>query len=83
MHKTSLFNKLIYNSSYDVADVAGLMACSFGEDEVDRYTVLYTKDAGPSEDERNCRNSGGQWNALVAAEMETVVSKHLFLLTPF
>ncbi len=36
---------------HDVAEVAGLVGHSLGEDGVDRHVVLWKKEAAPSEDE--------------------------------
>ncbi|XP_004924152.1 sperm-associated antigen 7 homolog [Bombyx mori] len=53
----------------DVADVAGLQVYSFGQEGVDRYSVIYTKEMGPSEDELAVRRSGGIWDESKAAEL--------------
>ncbi|XP_041987911.1 sperm-associated antigen 7 homolog [Aricia agestis] len=53
----------------DVADTAGVTAMSFGQEGVDRYTVVYLKENMPSEDELAVRRSGGAWNEDKAAEM--------------
>ncbi|KAJ2943554.1 hypothetical protein O0L34_g16662 [Tuta absoluta] len=53
----------------DVAETAGVQVFSFGEEGVDRYSIVYLKDKGPTEDELTVRRSGGQWNDEKAAEM--------------
>ncbi|KPJ10143.1 Sperm-associated antigen 7-like [Papilio machaon] len=53
----------------DVAETAGLQIFSFGQDGIDRYSVVYTKERGPSEDELSVRRAGGVWSEDKAAEM--------------
>lgn len=53
----------------DVADCAGTQVYSFGQDGVDRYAVVYTKENGPTEDELTVRRAGGAWDDDKAAEM--------------
>lgn len=51
---------------------------SFGDEDVDRYIVVYKKDFGPSEDEVYARRNGQQWNAETAKEYAQKVCKHTF-----
>lgn len=37
------FQFFVYFFSHDVAEIAGLTTFSFGEDEVDRYVMLFKK----------------------------------------
>lgn len=53
----------------DVAEAAGVQVFSFGQEGVDRYAVVYTKDKGPTEDELIVRKAGGIWNEEAAVEM--------------
>ncbi|KAJ8715896.1 hypothetical protein PYW08_013181 [Mythimna loreyi] len=53
----------------EVSEIAGLQVFSFGQEGVDRYSVVYLKDNGPSEDELTVRRAGGVWNEDKAAEM--------------
>lgn len=53
----------------DVAEIAGVQVFSFGQESVDRYSVIYLKDNGPSDDELSVRRSGGVWDENKAAEM--------------
>lgn len=46
------------NCRHDVAQIAGLTAMSFGQEDVDRYIVVYKKDHAPSEDEVFARRNG-------------------------
>ena len=39
---------------HDVCEVAGLVAYSFGEEDVDRHTVVWKKEAAPAEEELAC-----------------------------
>ncbi|CAK1544861.1 unnamed protein product [Leptosia nina] len=56
----------------DVAETAGVQVFSFGQEGVDRYSVVYLKDKGPSEDELTVRRSGGIWNEEKAVEMAKI-----------
>ncbi|XP_059058066.1 sperm-associated antigen 7 homolog [Achroia grisella] len=58
----------------DVAETAGLQVFSFGQEGIDRYSVVYAKEKGPSEDEVTVRRAGGIWDEEKAAEM---AQKHL------
>lgn len=53
----------------DVADIAGVQVFSFGQDGIDRYCVIYTKENGPSDDELTARRAGAVWNDEKALEM--------------
>ncbi|XP_049874330.1 sperm-associated antigen 7 [Pectinophora gossypiella] len=53
----------------DVAETAGVQVFSFGQDGIDRYSIVYLKDKGPSEDELTVRRAGCAWNDAKAAEM--------------
>ncbi|CAD0201033.1 unnamed protein product [Chrysodeixis includens] len=53
----------------DVSEIAGLQVFSFGQEGVDRYSVVYMKDNGPSEDELTVRRANGVWDEEKAAEM--------------
>ena len=37
-----------------MCEVAGLVAYSFGEEDVDRHTVVWKKEAAPAEEELAC-----------------------------
>lgn len=47
---------------HDVAEIAGLTAYSFGEDEVDRYVMIFKKEFPPSEEELSAYRKGEEWN---------------------
>ena len=44
---------------HDVCEVAGLVAYSFGEEDVDRHTVVWKKEAAPAEEELACLRQDG------------------------
>lgn len=49
--------------SHEIAEVAGLVGISFGQEGLDRYIVVYKKEYSPTEDEVNSRKDGDdQWN---------------------
>lgn len=62
------------NFRHDVAQIAGLTAISFGEEDIDRYIVVYKKDHGPSEDEILARRNGDEWNAETAQKYAQLVN---------
>lgn len=66
------FNELNYR--HDVAQIAGLTAMSFGQEDVDRYIVVYKKDHAPSEDEIYARRNGEEWNAETAQKYAQMVN---------
>lgn len=69
----------IFIFRHDVAQVAGFTAMSFGQEDVDRYIVVYKKDCGPSEDEIVARRNGEEWNAETAKKYEQKVNKTIFV----
>lgn len=54
----------------DVAETAGAQVFSFGQEGVDRYSIVYTKENGPTEDELTVRKAGGVWDDDKAADMK-------------
>ncbi|KAJ6635147.1 Sperm-associated antigen 7 [Pseudolycoriella hygida] len=55
-------DKVYRSVVHDVAEVAGLLAMSFGQEGVDRYVIVYKKECSPSEDEIHARRNGEEWN---------------------
>lgn len=53
---------------HDVAEVAGLVAHSFGQEDVDRHAVLWKKEFSPSEDEINSLKQGKKWDPILNAK---------------
>lgn len=47
---------------HDVADIAGLTAFSFGEEEVDRYVIVFKKEFAPVDDELAAYRKGEEWD---------------------
>jgi len=47
---------------HDVADVAGLVAYSFGEEDVDRYMQVWKKEFSPCEGELSALRRGEEWD---------------------
>lgn len=58
----------MYLNSHDVAEIAGLVGMSFGEDGFNRYMVVYKKEFHPCEDEISARRNGDEWNEETAKE---------------
>ncbi|CAG9794061.1 unnamed protein product [Diatraea saccharalis] len=53
----------------EIAETAGLQVFSFGQEGIDRYAVVYTKEKGPSQDELTVRREGRIWDEEKAVEM--------------
>lgn len=51
-----------------------MLAYSFGEEEVDRYIMIFKKDYPPSEDELNALRNGEEWNDEIAKRLLAQVS---------
>lgn len=47
---------------HDVAEIAGLTTFSFGEDEVDRYVMLFKKEFAPSDEELEAYRNGQEFD---------------------
>jgi len=66
-----------------------MLAYSFGEEEVDRYIMIFKKDSPPSEDELNALRNGQEWNDDVAKRLSEQVCvillnyKHSTIDLPF
>lgn len=56
--------------SHDVAEVANVLAYSFGEEDVDRHIVLFKREHAPSEDQLNTLRKGEEWNEKVAEKLK-------------
>lgn len=51
-----------FSLRHEVAQDAGMVSYSFGEEGIDRYIVVYKKEFVPSEDELNALRRGEEWN---------------------
>lgn len=61
----------IYRSIiHDVAEVASVLAYSFGEEGVDRYIMLFKREHAPSEDQLSTLRKGEEWNEEVAKRLK-------------
>ena len=62
----SFFNRISLQRSilHDVCEVAGLVAYSFGEEDVDRHTVVWKKEAAPAEEELACLRRDATFNRM-------------------
>ncbi|XP_068753447.1 sperm-associated antigen 7 homolog [Montipora capricornis] len=47
---------------HDVAEIAGLTTFSFGEDEIDRYVMLFKKEFPPSDEELEAYRNGEEFD---------------------
>lgn len=55
---------------HDVAEVANILAYSFGEEGVDRHIMIFKKEHAPSEDQLNTLRKGEEWNEEVAKRLQ-------------
>ncbi|XP_025418953.1 sperm-associated antigen 7-like, partial [Sipha flava] len=62
-------NKVLRNIVHEISEDAGMLAYSFGEEEVDRYIMVFKKDFPPSEDELNALRNGQEWNDEIAKRL--------------
>lgn len=73
-HRFTFYFLIEFLYRHDVAEVAGMTAYSFGEEGVDRYTIVYKKDRPPSDDELATLRAGDEWNEEKAKEIAKKVS---------
>lgn len=62
-------NYIIIFFRHEISEDAGMLAYSFGEEEVDRYIMVFKKDFPPSEDELNALRNGQEWNDEIAKRL--------------
>ncbi|XP_034946129.1 sperm-associated antigen 7 homolog [Chelonus insularis] len=55
---------------HDVAEVASVLAHSFGEEGVDRHIMIFKKEHPPSEDQISVLRRGEEWNDEVAKRIK-------------
>jgi len=55
---------------HDVAEVANVLAYSFGEEGVDRYSMIFKREHPPTEDQLNTLRRGEEWNEEVAKRLK-------------
>lgn len=55
---------------HDVSEVAGLVAHSFGQEDVDRRTFVWRQDSPPCEDELACLRDGRAWDPVLNARLK-------------
>lgn len=68
-HKLEPMDKVYRAIVHEVADVAGLTSFSFGQEEEDRYVMLWKKEFAPSDDELLAYRRGEEWNPEKAKEL--------------
>lgn len=66
-------NYIILFYRHEIAEDAGMIAHSFGEEEVDRYIMVFKKETPPSEDELNALRNGQQWSDEIAKSLQAQV----------
>ena len=65
-HRFEAMDNVYRGILHEVADIASLTSFSFGEDEVDRYVMLWKKEYAPCEDELNALRNGQPWDPVTA-----------------
>ncbi|XP_015906438.1 sperm-associated antigen 7 homolog isoform X1 [Parasteatoda tepidariorum] len=68
-HKFAPMDKVYRNIVHDVADIAGLCAFAFGEEEVDRYVMIFKKEHAPSDEELAAYRKGVEYDPQKAKEL--------------
>ncbi|KAG1669157.1 Sperm-associated antigen 7 [Nymphon striatum] len=61
-YKFEPMDKVPRSVVHDAVDVAGLTAFSFGEEEVNRYVMIFKKEFAPCDDELAAYRRGEEWN---------------------
>ncbi|XP_008543467.1 sperm-associated antigen 7 homolog [Microplitis demolitor] len=69
-YKLSSMDQVHRSIVYDVAEVANVLAHSFGEEGVDRHIILFKKEYAPSEDHLNVLRRGEEWNDEIAKKLQ-------------
>ncbi|XP_066581242.1 sperm-associated antigen 7 homolog [Prorops nasuta] len=61
-YKFPPMNQIQRSVVHDVAEIANVWAYSFGEEEIDRYIMLFKREHAPTEDQLNALRKGEEWN---------------------
>lgn len=69
-YKFPPMNKVYRTIIHDVAEEANIWAYSFGEEDVDRYMILFKREHAPSEDQINTLRRGEEWNEEVGKRLQ-------------
>ncbi|XP_050539523.1 sperm-associated antigen 7 [Daktulosphaira vitifoliae] len=67
--KFPTLDKVLRNIVHEISEDAGMLAYSFGEEEVDRYIMIFKKESPPCEDELNALRNGQEWNEEIAKRL--------------
>jgi len=70
-YKFEPMNKTQRSIAHEVADVAGLISFSFGEEEIDRYVMVWKKEYSPSDDELTAYRNNEIWDPEKAARLKS------------
>ncbi|XP_046615298.1 sperm-associated antigen 7 homolog [Neodiprion virginianus] len=54
---------------HDVAEVANVLAYSFGMEGIDRYIIIFKREYAPTEDHLNALRRGEEWNEEIAKRL--------------
>jgi len=63
-------NKVCRSVVHEIAEIAGLSAFSFGEEDVDRHIVIYKKEFTPCSEELNAARKGLTWDPNAVKQKE-------------
>lgn len=61
-YKFPAMDKVYRTIIHDVADIAGISAFAFGEEEYDRYVMIFKKEHAPSDAELAAYRNGEEWD---------------------
>lgn len=67
--KFESMDKVYRGIIHDVAEVAGMTAYSFGEEDVDRHIIVFKREYPPTEDELATLRNGEEWTEEKAKEL--------------
>ncbi|XP_032676520.1 sperm-associated antigen 7 homolog [Odontomachus brunneus] len=69
-YKFPAMSKIHRSIIYDVAEVASILAYTFGEEDVDRYIMIFKREYAPSEDQLYILRRGEEWNEEVGKKLK-------------
>ncbi|XP_077278508.1 sperm-associated antigen 7 homolog [Temnothorax americanus] len=69
-YKFPVMDKIHRGIVYDVAEVANVLAYSFGEEGYDRYSIIFKREYAPSDDHLVALHNGEEWNEEVAKRLK-------------
>ncbi|XP_013413441.1 sperm-associated antigen 7 homolog isoform X2 [Lingula anatina] len=75
-YKFESMEKVYRATVHEIADVAGLTSFSFGQDELDRYVMLWKKEFAPSDEEILAYRNGEEWDPEKAKQAKVLEEQY-------